>query len=1101
MNSRSWTPWQIDRPDRLPGYAHPDLVADLLPGGSPGRTNAAQASRTQRVYDAIASARITYCQPIEQDGFQQLLTPYEVLRAPKNATCIDVALVFSAAALNAGLQPKIVLVGGGNANHAVVLVWLGGNHAEADPPPLESFDSDEVRSSPTSAGSWMPIDPTLATIRTSGRGTGTFDDAVAAAFNAMSKRPWLAVVDVGADRGLAIEQPPTRPTIEPVLDDPYAARPQPPNGDRSDLGFRLELIKSGYDMVPFRRRLEYELLRAALDKSADETRLQVALVAGVGGAGKTRLLAELCHHQRDHAKWQTGWLPGRLRDPLTATRARLDWLVGTGSPLVVAIDYAEGRVSEVEEAIDRLAKRRVGPTWLLLSARQSGAWFDELSESHRRQAAFHEVVELPEQHSRPDELFGYAVTAFASAMGTNVPADPQSADLTLAWPTRRPTTLDIVMAGWLCALENRIGALPDRDQLYGTVLGHEQRLWAEIWRDRYREARGELAEAERAGLRLAAALLTCVGPTADQAEQVLRAASTSATGIGLTNRAERMAEVLATGMLAGDGTIGLRPDPIADHLISDELTKTPAALERLLTDYADDAVAAEAILRRVTRSGQTERNMIDGLAHSVTNVLAAHDSLWGPALAVAATDGGVASSALVAALTKGAELPIDLDALIDSLPNVHYGLQTVRAAALRQLSTVANADDPVERRAERELRESVALARAGDRLGAFTAGAAAVNHYRELADTNPAAFLPDLAASLNNLGAMLSETGDRAGALRLFDDVIGDMGSAPNAAAYLHAAKARFLADLDDPSSATQHLVQGCELLDPATPSPLRREAKRLIRSTAIDIASNSDQLSLGAELPRWCLAPIGDDLVELLNDWREVAQRAGEGLWLRERADEIAQAVDAGGLEAISATYDGDLFLERCDYLANAIPGRGIAEVAERLDRSGVQTDIVRRWIQTGTWIESEQFYSAHRVELAGIDPGLADRLDPQHGAILRLCRVRPIDEAFELARSPAQGAVAALDAVATGDDDLLVTILQASPGVSNQPGAGPVALAAAIIASGRDNLPDELVTMVRATSSPAIRPLLQSRLEALQQARPERSEPIARLLAALED
>ena len=230
MTSGHWTSWQIDRPDRLPGYVHPEIVATLLPAGVPGSSTGGLAARARSVYDAVAAVNISYCQPIEQDGFQQLLTPYEVLVSPKNATCIDAALIVSAAALKAGLHPKIVVLGGGTSNHAVVIIWLGGNHGEAAPPVLPEFDADEIRSTPTSAGSWMPIDPSTATATSSINGPGIFEEAVLQSFKALSTRPGIRVVDVGDDPGVAIQLPTVRPDHEPVLDHPYADRPQPPDG-------------------------------------------------------------------------------------------------------------------------------------------------------------------------------------------------------------------------------------------------------------------------------------------------------------------------------------------------------------------------------------------------------------------------------------------------------------------------------------------------------------------------------------------------------------------------------------------------------------------------------------------------------------------------------------------------------------------------------------------------------------------------------------------------------------------------------------------------------------------------------------------------------
>ncbi|MDP6438534.1 MAG: tetratricopeptide repeat protein [Candidatus Brocadiia bacterium] len=48
--------------------------------------------------------------------------------------------------------------------------------------------------------------------------------------------------------------------------------------------------------------------------------------------------------------------------------------------------------------------------------------------------------------------------------------------------------------------------------------------------------------------------------------------------------------------------------------------------------------------------------------------------------------------------------------------------------------------------------------------GAFEKAQEALEIYRELAGKHPEAFLPDVAMTLNNLGAVLSKLGDRKGA-------------------------------------------------------------------------------------------------------------------------------------------------------------------------------------------------------------------------------------------------------------------------------------------------------------------------------------------------
>ncbi|MFM9587658.1 hypothetical protein, partial [Streptomyces caniscabiei] len=60
----------------------------------------------------------------------------------------------------------------------------------------------------------------------------------------------------------------------------------------------------------------------------------------------------------------------------------------------------------------------------------------------------------------------------------------------------------------------------------------------------------------------------------------------------------------------------------------------------------------------------------------------------------------------------------------------------------------------------------------GDRQAALTSITEAVNHYRTLAQANPATHLPNLASSLNNLSNCQSETGDRQAALTSITEAV-----------------------------------------------------------------------------------------------------------------------------------------------------------------------------------------------------------------------------------------------------------------------------------------------------------------------------------------
>ena len=67
---------------------------------------------------------------------------------------------------------------------------------------------------------------------------------------------------------------------------------------------------------------------------------------------------------------------------------------------------------------------------------------------------------------------------------------------------------------------------------------------------------------------------------------------------------------------------------------------------------------------------------------------------------------------------------------------------------------------------------STALKRLGNVMAALETSKTAVFNARQLAETNPAAYEPDLAMSINNLANVLSETGDRPGALKAAQEAV-----------------------------------------------------------------------------------------------------------------------------------------------------------------------------------------------------------------------------------------------------------------------------------------------------------------------------------------
>jgi len=109
--------------------------------------------------------------------------------------------------------------------------------------------------------------------------------------------------------------------------------------------------------------------------SGDDAQLAVRLITGAGGMGKTRLVLELCRKLQ-----RQGWRAGFL-DMRADTEDRGPWLRLTGgtSPLLVVIDYAENRRTQIGILI-RAALVNLGknPIRIVLLARAADDWWDAI---------------------------------------------------------------------------------------------------------------------------------------------------------------------------------------------------------------------------------------------------------------------------------------------------------------------------------------------------------------------------------------------------------------------------------------------------------------------------------------------------------------------------------------------------------------------------------------------------------------------------------------------------------------------------------------------------------------------------------------------------
>ncbi|MEU5893533.1 ATP-binding protein, partial [Streptomyces sp. NPDC047461] len=781
--STAWRRWASNDPRALieyvqrgrPGERASGAPASLLGTPMPAPGDGPPAARASALYEAFAALCIQYAdEPTTSDpGRQTIRPPDQVLRRPRHGTCLDLAVTFAGACLDAGLHPLIIVLAGakpGDPAHAMVAVWLDGNWSnrahrdyrwdEQDPDwqTLPPDFIDQLAENEDSPGSFLAIDITGVTSRADTadprrQEQQSWAQSVAYAATLLQEAAqdrWSVTLDVGLGYEHCEPHPlPYRPSTD-VLAPPYLPVPATLATDESNSG-PLKFLWARHDAIRFYPRDELDFLQdwfQAPDPLGPRTR--IALLHGVGGAGKTRLAAELAH-RLSATGWYTGFL---VRDPDPQDRA---WLSDIASPLLVVVDYVEDRKSGDVINVLRTLREREAPTCLLLTARTvSGWWEEEIAVALKEDGlpyTLHDSA-LAARHPRQTGVYRAAVRSFGGselvAMGSSPPPDPDSG---------RWTTLDLVMLAWLAARVDGAGGTPVSEKdLYEKILDHELGYWVRAYKSRI----GMPSKRTKGMLREAGACLSLLAPQEERLDHTLKAIKGLASD---GTRRDEIAALLADLLPAApeDGMLAVRPDPLGTHLASSVFSTDLALLRDCLKEADEDEQLNACVGVSRFASSSDESTMAD-IAQAA---LDATPGLWQPALSVAATQGGV----LVKALERFAEAegtPLPLAELAATVPIGHSTLRGLALIAARRSEPDDAGDTSEEARAARASwlnNLAVRQSQVGDRAAALTSITEAVDIRRTLAQANPAAFLPNLAMSLNNLANRQSDTGDRAAAL------------------------------------------------------------------------------------------------------------------------------------------------------------------------------------------------------------------------------------------------------------------------------------------------------------------------------------------------
>jgi len=130
--------WELDTdPGMIAQHVavfRPHVLSHLK--GPPGPTDRSPIDKLERVYAAFDSHPIGYDDGDvnSENGTQIVRTPHQVLGRPGSGTCLDLAVMFSAACVHAGLNAAIIVLDRQNKavrnRHAVVAVAVGNQDDE-----------------------------------------------------------------------------------------------------------------------------------------------------------------------------------------------------------------------------------------------------------------------------------------------------------------------------------------------------------------------------------------------------------------------------------------------------------------------------------------------------------------------------------------------------------------------------------------------------------------------------------------------------------------------------------------------------------------------------------------------------------------------------------------------------------------------------------------------------------------------------------------------------------------------------------------------------------------------------------------------------------
>ncbi|WP_206664255.1 hypothetical protein, partial [Thermomonospora catenispora] len=282
------------------------------------------------------------------------------------------------------------------------------------------------------------------------------------------------------------------------------------------------------------------------------------------------------------------------------------------------------------------------------------------------------------------------------------------------------------------------------------LLGHEKRLW-------HRSAQLKGLNAEPVLLEQAVAALALLG-AADRSDArwaLRRVPDLAEADIERVDQFIHWARELYPG--TGSAWLEpLRPDLLAERHVTDQLHASPELARACFGAlWGEQAMRALTVLARACVHHRHAFGVIEAALRADLTGLAPE------AIAVAVRTDARLDDLLA---TVFADVPVELDDLewiVETIPSPTLALTTTEIAITRRICDLLPPDTDPAQRAEWSYRLATALTQADQYAEALEPATEAVNLHRTLAQERPNAFLPDLAASLNDQSICLAVLGRR----------------------------------------------------------------------------------------------------------------------------------------------------------------------------------------------------------------------------------------------------------------------------------------------------------------------------------------------------